>query len=45
MTDALITVLAAVPTAIIAVFLEGGAVLARRGGVIQIEAEKLPSTD
>jgi hypothetical protein len=40
--DALITVLAAVPTAIIAVLLEGGAVLARRGGVIELEAERLP---
>jgi hypothetical protein len=40
--DALITVLAAVPTAIIAVLLEGGAVLARRGGAIEIEAERLP---
>jgi hypothetical protein len=44
-TDALITVLAAVPTAVIAVLLEAGAVLARRGGVIEVEAEKLPSTD
>jgi hypothetical protein len=44
-TDALITVLAAVPTAIIAVLLEGGAVIARRGGVIEVEAERLPSTD
>jgi hypothetical protein len=40
--DALITVLAAVPTAIIAVLLEAGAVLARRGGAIEIEAERLP---
>ena len=44
-TDAVITVLAAVPTAIIAVLLEGGAVIARRGGVIEVEAERLPSTD
>jgi hypothetical protein len=44
-TDAVVTVLAAVPTAIIAVVLEGGAVLARRGGVIEIEAERLPATD
>jgi hypothetical protein len=44
-TDALITVLAAVPTAIIAVLLEAGAVIARRGGVIEVEAERLPSTD
>ena len=34
--DALITVLAAIPTALIAVVLEGGAVVARRGGVIEI---------
>jgi hypothetical protein len=37
--DVIVTVLAAVPTAIIAVLLEGGAVLARRGGVIEISAE------
>jgi hypothetical protein len=40
--DALITILAAIPTAIIAVLLEGGAVLARRGGAIEIGAERLP---
>jgi hypothetical protein len=40
-----VTVLAAIPTAIIAVLLESGAVLARRGGVIEIEAEPLPATD
>jgi hypothetical protein len=44
-TDAAVTVLAAIPTALIAVLLEGGAVLARRGGVIQIEAEPLPPTE
>jgi hypothetical protein len=44
-TDVVVTVLAAIPTAIIAVLLEGGAVLARRGGVIEIEAEPLPATD
>jgi hypothetical protein len=44
-TDAVVTVLAAVPTAIIAVLLEGGAVLARRGGVIEIDAERLPATE
>jgi hypothetical protein len=38
--DAVITVLAAVPTALIAVVLEGGAVLARRGGVIEISARR-----
>jgi hypothetical protein len=42
--DAVVTVLAAVPTALIAVVLEGGAVLARRGGVIELEAEQLPAT-
>jgi len=43
--DAVVTGLAAVPTAIIAVLLEGGAVIARRGGVIELEAERLPATD
>jgi hypothetical protein len=43
--DAIVTVLAAVPTAIIAVVLEGGAVIARRGGVIELEAERLPTPD
>lgn len=38
--DALITVLAAIPTAIIAALLEGGAVLARRGGVIEVSARR-----
>jgi hypothetical protein len=42
--DAVVTVLAAIPTAIIAVLLESGAVLARRGGAIEIRAERLPST-
>ena len=42
--DALVTVLAAIPTAIIAVVLEGCAVIARRGGVIELEAERLPTT-
>jgi hypothetical protein len=36
--DTAITILAAIPTAILAVVLEGGAVLARRGGVIEISA-------
>lgn len=36
--DAAVTILAAVPTAILAVVLEGVAVLARRGGVIEIDA-------
>src|SRR5262245_54010697 len=44
-TDAVVTVLAAIPTAIIAVLLEGGAVIARRGGVLQVQAEPLPATD
>jgi len=43
--DALVTVLAAVPTAIIAVVLEGGAVIVRHGGVIEVEAERLPPTE
>lgn len=40
--DSVITVLAAIPTAILAVLLEGGAVLARRGGVIEIQAVARP---
>jgi hypothetical protein len=36
--DAVVTILAAVPTAILAVLLEGAAVFARRGGVIAIDA-------
>jgi hypothetical protein len=43
--DAVVTVLAAIPTAIIAVALETGGVLARRGGMIEIQADRLPSTD
>jgi hypothetical protein len=43
--DVMVTALAAIPTAFIAVLLEGGAVLARRGGVIEIEADKLPATE
>ena len=42
--DVIVTVLAAIPTAIIAVILESGAVVARRGGVIELHAEKLPPT-
>jgi hypothetical protein len=42
--DAIVTVLAAIPTAFVAVLLEGGAVLARRGGVIEVQAEPLPAT-
>ena len=38
--DMAITVLAAIPTAIIATVLEGGAVIARRGGVIEISATR-----
>lgn len=45
LTDVVVTLLAAIPTAFIAVLLEGGAVLARRGGVIEVEAEQLPATD
>jgi hypothetical protein len=44
-TDAVVTLLAAIPTAFVAVLLESGAVLARRGGVIEIEADRLPATD
>ena len=40
--DVAITILAAIPTAIVAVLLESCAVLARRGGAIEIEAERLP---
>jgi hypothetical protein len=43
--DVLVTVLAAIPTAIIAVLLETGAVVARHGGVIEVEAERLPPTE
>jgi hypothetical protein len=43
--DVVVTVLAAIPTAIIAVVLESGAVLARRGGAIEIQADRLPATD
>jgi hypothetical protein len=43
--DVVVTVLAAIPTAIIAVVLETGAVLARRGGAIEVQADRLPSTD
>jgi hypothetical protein len=42
--DAVVTVIAAIPTAIIAVVLEGGAVLARRGGAIEVQADRLPPT-
>jgi hypothetical protein len=45
LTDIVVTLLAGIPTAFIAVLLEGGAVLARRGGVIEVEAEQLPATD
>ena len=34
----MVTVLAGIPTAFLAVAFEGGAVLAKRGGVIEIEA-------
>jgi hypothetical protein len=43
-TDVVVTALAAIPTAIIAVVLETGAVLARRGGEIEVQADRLPST-
>lgn len=41
--DVLVTVLAAIPTAMLAVLIEGGAVLARRGGVIEVSAEREPA--
>lgn len=40
--DVMVTVLAAIPTAILAVGLEGAAVLARRGGVIEVTASSPP---
>lgn len=40
--DVMVTILAAIPTAILAVLLEGGAVLARRGGVIEVSAAPAP---
>ena len=43
--DVMVTVLAAVPTAILAVLIEGAAVLARRGGVIEIKADSLPDPE
>ena len=42
--DVLVTLLAAIPTAIIAVVLEGAAVIARHGGIIEVEADRLPPT-
>jgi len=42
--DGVVTVLAAIPTAFIAVVLETGAVLARRGGAIEVQADRLPPT-
>ncbi len=38
--DAMVTVLAAIPTAMLAALLEGGALIARRGGVIEVTAER-----
>jgi hypothetical protein len=43
--DAVVTVLAAIPTAIIAAVLESAAVLARHGGVIEVEADRLPPAE
>lgn len=37
--DVIVTLLAAIPTAMLAVLIEGGAVLAHRGGVIEVSAE------
>ena len=44
-TDVVVTFLAAIPTALLAVLLETAAVAARRGGVIQVDAEALPPTE
>ncbi|MBM3668067.1 MAG: hypothetical protein FJW90_11450 [Actinobacteria bacterium] len=41
--DVIVTVLAAIPTAMLAVLIEGGAVLAKRGGVIEVSAEREPA--
>ena len=38
--DVMVTILAGIPTAILAVLLESGAVLARRGGVIEVTAAR-----
>jgi hypothetical protein len=38
--DVMVTILAAIPTAILAALLEGSAVLARRGGVIEVTAAR-----
>jgi hypothetical protein len=38
--DVMVTILAAIPTAILAVLLEGGALLARRGGVMSISTSR-----
>jgi hypothetical protein len=38
--DVLVTVLAAIPTAILAALLEGGALVARRGGVIEVSSKR-----
>jgi hypothetical protein len=38
--DVLVTIFAAIPTAILAVLLEGGALLARRGGVIEVTSSR-----
>lgn len=43
--DVMVTVLAAVPTAILAVLLEGGALLARRGGVLEVSVGPLSHRD
>jgi hypothetical protein len=43
--DVAVTILAAIPTAFIAVLLESGAVIARRGGIIEVQAKPLPATE
>ena len=40
--DMMVTVLAGIPTAMLAVLLEGGALVARRGGVIEVSAAPSP---
>jgi hypothetical protein len=41
--DFLVTILAGIPTAMLAVVLEGGAVITRRGGVIEVRAAPEPA--
>ena len=43
--DAMVTVLAAIPVALLAALFEGGAVLARRGGVMEVSASPPDASD